>query len=142
MLGCTPGACKPCNSPAARPKKEPGDSNGDISDGGIGGLTSPETSWRDTLTVYSRRWQQASPLRGEGGYRLQGALTSGWLISYQGNQQLRLHRPLLLSPMIRRTEESYEQSVGEAGTCSARDVPEQENSRLEWPDHTVEQGLI
>ena len=31
LLGCTPQACKPCSCPALRLKKEPRDSNRDIS---------------------------------------------------------------------------------------------------------------
>ena len=31
VLGCTPQACKPCHCPALRPKKEPRDSDRDIS---------------------------------------------------------------------------------------------------------------
>ena len=89
LLGCTTQACKPCGCPALR-------------------LRSPETA-TETSTVYrkipypsrkqkvlerhptvlrlstSRTWQ-SSPLRGDGGYNLEGELMSGWLISYHGNQ--------------------------------------------------------
>ena len=39
-----------------------------------------------------RTWQQPSLLWGGGGYHSQGALMSGWLTSYQGNQRVP-HQP-------------------------------------------------
>lgn len=44
----------------------------------------PRRAWQRA----GRPRQQASLLGEEGGYHLQGKLTSAWLSSYQGNQQL------------------------------------------------------
>ena len=52
-----------------------------------------------------RTWQQSSLVGGEGGDSSQGQLTLGWLISYQGNEQLGRGKPIgsyCSSPMIKR----------------------------------------
>lgn len=94
LLGCTPQACKPCSCPASRPKKERArrqwqrhqrlsDRGSYASEAKGPGLTSchaQQTAGRTQL--------QSSVLAREGSYHLYGELTSGWLISYHGNQRV------------------------------------------------------
>ena len=93
-VGLHPRACKPCNCPVWRLKKEPRDNNRDIN-----GLLDRGSYWSTAKgsgvtphcerQLTSRPWQPSLLLGGERGYHLKREeLTSGWLISYQGNQQL------------------------------------------------------
>ena len=71
MLVRTLQVCKPCTCPALRPKKEPGDSNRDISgllDRDLKHLQQgPGACVQHTA---GSTWQQPSLLRREGGYAL------------------------------------------------------------------------
>ena len=102
LLGCTPQAYKACTCWALRWKKEPRVSDGDIS-GLIGGgaYTSKARSWSDTpLCVADSRQDMVAIFAPGGNGRLLdiGGMTSGWLISYQGNQQ---RSTPLTTPLIR-----------------------------------------
>lgn len=87
MLDDIPQAYMACTCLALRPKKEPGDSNRDISgliDGGC--YTSEARSWgaghgrQDTVAVFA-------PQLGNRELSVTEELISGGLISNQGNQQ-------------------------------------------------------
>ena len=93
VLSCTPQACKPCTSPASRPKKEPGvsDSNGLID--GWSYTSGAKGFWRDIPPwTAGRRWagQGSSSLcswenRGATSYRR--VIDIRLAIGYQGNQR-------------------------------------------------------
>ena len=104
MLGCTRQAYKACVCPASRLKKEPGVSNRDINGLMDGGADLSEArSWSDTPACVADGGQDKaasySPPR-KGRLPVRGELTSGGLISYQGNQQ---RGTPLTAPLIRTT---------------------------------------
>ena len=90
LLGCTPQAYKACACPASKLKKESRVSNRDISglmDGGA--YTAEARSWRDTPLCAADGGQDIVVVfapEGKGRLSVIGELTSGGLISYQGNQ--------------------------------------------------------
>ena len=102
IVGLHPQACKPCGCPGSRPKIEPRDSIRDIN-----GLMSqtyntkdPGATFHQVWQITGRTWLQSSLFR-EGGYTLQGGLTTSWSsvtreTSSWGRGQA--HRQLLIKP--------------------------------------------
>ena len=87
ILGCTPQTYKPCTCQSSRQKSGPGVSNRDINGLTDRGAYMPgPRSWRDTPPCAEHFAADSFP-GGEGGYQSEGELTSGWLTSYQRNQQ-------------------------------------------------------
>ena len=105
MLGYIPQAHKPRTGPATGQKgraQRVSVKNRDISDLTDGGAYPSEArSWSNTPLWESegKTWQQAS-LSGEGRLPVIGELTSGGLISYQGNQERGMP---LTTPLMRNS---------------------------------------
>ena len=91
MLGCTLQACKPWSCPALKAKKEPRDSDRTSTVDWIGDLTHlKQKVLEQHPTLAGWHDHHGSHLRyseGEAAATIYGELTSGWLISYQGNQK-------------------------------------------------------
>ena len=138
MLGCTPQAYKA--HPAPRPKKEPGvssrDTNG-VTDGGA--YTSEAKSMCSGLQA---RQVANFILRERPGCPSQGELTSGGLLSYQGNQQ----KGRALTAPVPRTSTSWGLGQGprkvglRMGGCrGSRHWLSRGGTEGEWP--TLSRGL-
>lgn len=84
--------------PSLETEKEPRDSDRDINGLTDGRSYIPQAGPGEYTCnrLWARHGSSLRYLEGKEGYCLYRELTSGWLISYQGNQQLRHvpHRPL------------------------------------------------
>ena len=132
QLGCTPQAYKACACPALRPKN---------------GLESATETWFNgwgSLPVWSKVLEQqpacavtdsgqnmaagyAMLLRREGGSGLQLKLTSGWLISYHGNQ---LRGMSLTSPLISYQVEMFDLKIRWSRHCPSRGCTESKTTAI------------
>ena len=134
---CIPQAWKPGRCPASRLNKECRDSDRDINGLFLHVWNKSVLEWHPTAYGRLQAGHGSNlPYSGEKGDTIYGELTSGGLISYQGSQQLgwgQAGRQLLIKPY---NSEDWIVTWIKQGLVEQMNR-EQENSHLEWPDHTT-----
>ena len=103
--------------------------------------SNPQPLWQ----MFGRAWWQSSLLQRGGGLQLQWELMSGWLISYQGNQEISYLSEDVLILSQNNNELGQGQVCWKVSHVSRGQVKkalveptiyrEQESSHPGWPDH-------
>ena len=151
LLGCTPQAYEACACPASRLNKQPWVSNRDINGLMNGGAyTSEARSWSDTPPPCAADSRQDVAVVFTRGGKWRGLPVIGnWcqvgLLVFRQNQQ---RGTPLTAPLIRTVTSwglgQVPRKVSQVGKIQEKQAlvgqgmyREQENSHLEWPDHTL-----